>query len=66
MVGSGVSFGGLKGSTINDKALVLSGDYQAGVRYPTVLTFPIDDIVSPIKVKTPTYAIIGIEFDQNK
>ena len=54
-MGSGVSFGGLKGSTINDKALALSGDYQAGVRYPTVLTFPIDSIVSPLKVKTPTY-----------
>ena len=54
-MGSGVSFGGLRGSTINDKALALSGDYQEGTKYPTIFTFPIYDMVNPTTVKSPTY-----------
>ena len=54
-IGSGVSFDGLKGSSINDKALALSGDYNPGVKYPAILTFPLDNIVNPATVKSPTY-----------
>ena len=54
-MGSGVSYGGLRGSTINDKALALSGDYQEGTKYPSILTFPIYDMSNPDTVKSPTY-----------
>ena len=36
-MGSGISFGRLKGLSINDKALAISGDYNPGVKYPSVL-----------------------------
>jgi hypothetical protein len=54
-IGSGISFGGIKGSSINDKALALSGDYNPGVKYPAILTFPLDNIAIPTTVKSPTY-----------
>jgi hypothetical protein len=62
-MGSRVSFGGLKGSSVKDKALAISGDYNPGVKYPSVLTFPLDDIAFPEKVKRPTYTCL---FDLNK
>ena len=36
------------------KHLPFTGGYQPGKRYPTVLTFPIDNIVFPVTVKSPT------------
>ena len=60
--GSGVSFGGIRGSTINDKALALSGDLEEGVKYPSVLTFPIQDMFQPTTVKSPSYTQL---FDLN-
>jgi hypothetical protein len=54
-MGSGVTLGGLKGLSINSKALTLSGDYNPDVKYPSVLTFPLDDIAFPMTIKSPTY-----------
>ena len=50
-----MSFRGLRGSSVNDKVFTLSSDYNLGVRYPTVLTFPMEDITSPDTVKSPIY-----------
>jgi hypothetical protein len=52
-LGSGVSFGGLGGSTINNYALAMSGDHQPGIKFPSVMTFPLNDISDQITIQNP-------------
>jgi hypothetical protein len=52
-LGSGALFGGLGGSSINNYALALSGEYHPGVKFPSVISFPLNDIAEEINVKNP-------------
>ena len=60
-LGSGVSFGGLGGSTINNYALAISGDHQPGIKFPSVMTFPLNDICDQITIQNPgTYDLFDL------
>jgi hypothetical protein len=52
-LGSGSLYGGLGGSSINNYALALSGEYKPGVKFPSVITFPLADISDEIIIKNP-------------
>jgi hypothetical protein len=54
-LGSGASFGGLKGSPINNYALAIHGEYIPGVKFPSVQSFPISELTTKRKVTIPTH-----------
>jgi hypothetical protein len=53
-VGTGLGLTGIHSNTLDTRILALSGEYEAGVSFPTVLQFP-SDALSPKRLNIPSF-----------
>ena len=59
-IGSSIGLTGIHDNELEDQILVLSGEYEAGVAFPSVLQFP-PTALTPITLKVPSFEQFGTE-----
>jgi hypothetical protein len=53
-IGTGIGLTGIKSNNLENQILALSGEYEEGIAYPTVLQYPASAL-TPTKQKTPSF-----------
>ena len=62
-VGSSIGLTGIQSNNLENKVLALSGEYEEGISYPSVLQFPAHAL-TPCPLNTPTFDQFHDKFDR--